>query len=58
VFSANNHVEKGFPTPTTTTKQTPKNKPNQKHNIKHNRHKALRAFLFNYNNQREEKTLM
>jgi hypothetical protein len=52
-FLANNHVEKGFPTPTTTTQQTPNHKPNQKHNLKHKFQKALGAFLFN-NNQRKE----
>jgi hypothetical protein len=53
-FSVNNHVEKGLPTSTTTTRQIPNHNPNQKHNPKHNRHKALGAQPFNYNNQRGE----
>jgi hypothetical protein len=55
-FLANNYVEKGFSTSTTTTEKTPNNNPNQKYNLKHNYLKALDAFLFNYNNQRRKKT--
>jgi len=55
-FLANNYVEKGFSTSTTTTEKTPNNNPNQKYNLKHNYPKVLDAFLFNYNNQRRKKT--
>jgi hypothetical protein len=55
VFLVNNHVEKGLPTPTTTTKQNLKTKANQKHNLRNTHQKASGAFLFNYNNQRKKK---
>jgi hypothetical protein len=54
-FSANNHVEKALPTPTTTTQQNPNQKANQKHYQKHNRQKGLGAFLFNNNQRKKEK---
>jgi hypothetical protein len=34
-FSANNHVEKGLPTPTTTTTQNPKHNRNKKNPKNH-----------------------
>jgi hypothetical protein len=55
-FSPNNHVKKGLPTRTTTTKQTLNNNPNKKYNLNLNCQKVFGAFLFNCNNQREEKT--
>jgi hypothetical protein len=53
-FSANNHVEKGLSTPTTTTRQIPNHNPNQKQNPKHKKTKLHTQKTYN-NNQRKKK---